>query len=254
MSDKKQQLTLLVPAAARAAHSELLDALGTENRPAQWMDFMDAVTRLLPEVLSSGRPTAEAIRRCAIGQLGFASWAAMIEAPTSAGGLGWSFSAWKAWRRAWTTVKSHPWLRDEAMTSSEINTLSQQVKKTGSEFPASAEALEDWKNAQEASREAERLESVKVLKKNLDAALAALQKAETALSISTESVKKLRQERDDALLKIEKQAETIGTLKNQKSAAEKNRDEWHKKATTPPPAKPRLSRWQLFLNWIFGRS
>ena len=53
-----QQLSFLIPASARNAHAELLAALGTEANPAQWMAFMQAVTRLLPDVLSAGRPTA----------------------------------------------------------------------------------------------------------------------------------------------------------------------------------------------------
>lgn len=31
----------------------------------------------------------------------------MINAPIAEGGLGWNFSAWKAWRRAWAFVDPH---------------------------------------------------------------------------------------------------------------------------------------------------
>ncbi|MNR19880.1 hypothetical protein D3C85_1366950 [compost metagenome] len=34
------QISLLIPAAASSAHAELLSALGTENNPGQWMEFM----------------------------------------------------------------------------------------------------------------------------------------------------------------------------------------------------------------------
>jgi len=136
------QISLLIPASATSAHAELLRALGTENNPGQWMQFMQTVTRLLPDVLSSGRPTKEAINRSPIGQLGFASWQAMIEAPTDVSGLGWNFSAWKAWRRAWAVVQEQPWLLDQEITSSELNTLANDLRRDGIKFPSSAVALE----------------------------------------------------------------------------------------------------------------
>ncbi len=55
--------TQLIPAAARQAHSDLVEALGSETNPAQCMDFMETVTRLLPDVLSVGRPSKDAIQR-----------------------------------------------------------------------------------------------------------------------------------------------------------------------------------------------
>lgn len=167
MKKQEHQLTLLVPPSARTAHAELVAALGTENRPDQWMTFMEAVTRLLPDVLSSGRPTTEAIERCAIGQLGFKSWTAMIEAPVDAGGLGWNASAWKAWRRAWATVQANPWLRDAALSSSEVNTLAQEHKD---EFPSSLEALEGLKKERKEMGEKRRTESVAALKLKVEAA------------------------------------------------------------------------------------
>ena len=124
-------VTSLVPVGAQIALTELIAALGTENNPAQWMIFMQAVTKHLPEVLSSGRPTKEAIQRCAIGQLGFNSWAEMIESPN---GLNWNISGWKAYRRSWSIVENNEWLLNEKYSCSELYQLSITFKKTGNEF------------------------------------------------------------------------------------------------------------------------
>lgn len=242
----EHQMTLLVPPAARSAHAELLAALGTESNPSQWMDFMDAVTRLLPDVLSSGRPTKESIQRCAIGQLGFTSWQAMIEAPTDTNGLGWNFSAWKAWRRAWSTVEAHPWLRQEAMTSSEVNTLAQDCKRNDEPFPSSADELEALKKGRKSAQDAKRTESVQALTQRAEVAEKAAQEATAALAV-------VRQQLDAALVKIEEQAQAIGALKTEKATAEEGRDLWKKKAQAPKPTEPALTRWQHFAAFVLGR-
>ena len=134
-------VTSLIPASAELALSELIAALGTENNPAQWMVFMQAVTKHLPDVLSSGRPTKEAIQRCAIGQLGFNSWAEMIESPN---GLNWNISGWKAYRRSWSIVENNNWLLNENYSCSELNQLSINFKKANLEFPKSPEELKNF--------------------------------------------------------------------------------------------------------------
>ncbi|HDX8413128.1 TPA: hypothetical protein RQN10_004370 [Aeromonas dhakensis] len=154
-----------IPSAASIAHDELLAALGTENNPAQWMIFMEAVTRLLPAVLSSGRPSRETIERCAIGQLGFKSWKEMIEAPINDGGLGWNISAWKSWRRAWAVIEAHPWLRNEPLTSSEVIQLSLKVKEAANSdvrdsiipdwFPENMAEAEQFLSARRAENKAQ---------------------------------------------------------------------------------------------------
>lgn len=149
----EQQLSMLVPASARMAQTDLLEALGTENNAAQWMTFMDTVTRLLPEVLAVGRPSKDLIARCFIGQLGFSSWQAMIEAPTDAGGLGWNFSAWKAWRRAWSVVQAYPWLRHSGFSSSRVNNMSNNYRRWGYPFPESAEAFQQLQDEADQKRE-----------------------------------------------------------------------------------------------------
>ncbi len=259
-----QQLTLLIPQAARSAHAELLAALGTENAPGQWMTFMDTVTRLLPDVLSSGRPTTEAIQRCAIGQLGFSSWTSMIEAPTDANGLGWNVSAWKAWRRAWAVVQVHPWLRDQPLTSSEVNTLAQDAKREGVAFPASPEELDAFRQGRKDAQETRRAESLQGLAERLEAAEKAAQEGTaraTALAAQLEAANARARELEDAAkaandnaakaealaaqleqatARIEELAKEAGQLGKSLKDALKERDRWKSEAGKPAPALTRL--------------
>lgn len=195
-------MTALTPAAQ--ARAELIKALGIEDG-AKWLDFMQAVTRLLPDVLSVGRPSADAIRRSLIGQFGFTSWAEMIEAPLDAGGLGWNLSAWKAWRRAWAVVQEHPWLLGAGLSSSEVNTLAQECKREGLAFPRSAEALETLRKARRSAQETRKDESLQGLTQRANRAEKAAQEAQDALLLARADVNALRaqltvaQERNEAL-------------------------------------------------------
>lgn len=122
---------------ARDGYNELLSALGTENVPDQWMQFMEAVEKHLPVMSGSGRPTKQDIERSLIGQLGFASWVDLVETPVTQGGLGWSINTWKLWVKAWKQVKSHFYLRQSGYTASMIMKLSGQFDP----FPVDAAAL-----------------------------------------------------------------------------------------------------------------
>ena len=230
--------TTLIPAAATSAHAELLRALGTENNPGQWMLFMQAVTRLLPDVLSSGRPTKEAINRCAIGQLGFSSWQAMIEAPTDISGLGWNFSQWKAWRRAWSVVQEHQWLLDEEMTSSELNTLANDLRRDGLQFPGSAGDLETIRKGRKEAQGARRAESIEGLTKRAEEAEKAAQAASAQVGSLTDQLAQVQTQLTTALGQIAEQAEVIGTLKAEKSQAEIDRDKWKAQAQAKPKPAP----------------
>lgn len=152
----EHQLPLIAPETAEKARTELLSALQVADNPAAWMDFMESVTRLLPEILSPGRPSTDAIKRSPIGQLGFRSWQAMIEAPADAHGLAWNFSQWKAWRRAWATVQANPWLRNQPLSSSEVNTLANEFKP----FPESLEAIQALRHAKAATTEQKRADTL----------------------------------------------------------------------------------------------
>jgi hypothetical protein len=202
------------------------------------MEFMQAVTRLLPDVLSSGRPTKDAINRSAIGQLGFASWQAMIEAPTDHGGLGWNFSAWKAWRRGWTVVQANPWLLDQPMTSAELNSLANDLRRDGIEFPSSAGELEAIRKGRKGALEARRAESIEALTKRAEEAEKAVQTASTQVRSLTDQLAQVQTQLATTLGQVAEQAEAIGTLKAEKSQLEADRDEWKNKAQAKPKPAP----------------
>jgi hypothetical protein len=276
----------LIPRSARTAHAALVTALGTENNPRQWMLFMQAVTRLLPDVLSSGRPSRETINHSPIGQLGFASWQEMIEAPTETNGLAWNFSAWKAWRRAWGTVEKHPWLMytEHGYTSSEVNTMAIEAKRDGVDFPATAIDLDDRLNGRQAAKDARRAETTQGLTQRAEAAETALAEANGRLQtitiqaqLSAERERELLDlvkagaERERGLIEevaglkaqlagIEKDqktvaalAETIGTLKAEVVTLTKDRDTWKTKAQAKPKPPEKVGLWTRLVAVFRGR-
>lgn len=244
-----QQLSFLIPASARNAHAELLAALGTEANPAQWMAFMQAVTRLLPDVLSAGRPTAEAIKRSAIGQLGFSSWAAMIEAPTDAGGLGWNVSAWKAWRRAWAVVQVQPWMQAEPLTSSEVNTIAADVKRAGVPFPGSLQELEAFRASSREAAEQRKTDAAQAQRERADRAEALAAELRTQLAAATGRAEALAEQQagqearaQELARQLGQQAQEIEQLKQDLATARKPR---------PKPAP--LTRWQHLRAALLGQ-
>lgn len=264
---------------ASSAHEELVSRLREADDPAAWMSFMESVTRLLPDVLSTGRPSAEAIKNSIIGGLGFASWSEMIEAPIDQGGLGWNLSAWKAWRRAWAVVQQHPWLRSQSFTSSEINTLANDLKRAGADFPGSLDELEAIKSTRQKASQESKESALRALTaqakqyekeaREAQAAVAALQQqlagtaereraaAETigALRAQVESLKNrpqdesqavitvLRQQLDDAAERERISAEIIGALKTQVESLQD-------RSLPEPPEK--LTRWQHLRAFLTG--
>lgn len=241
----EHQLSLLIPKAAQEARAELIDALKAAENPAAWMIFMEVVTRLMPEVLSPGRPSAEIIQRSVIGQLGFKSWAEMIEAPN---GLAWNVSGWKAWRRAWAVVQEHPWLRAQPLTSSEVNTLA----RTFTPFPVTAQELEKRQEEQKTTAEQSKNESLTDLKAEVAArgeVIGALTRQCTeAMEINNEMARELgslqaqlqesKRQIDISGAEIERLRLVVDDLRG----------------SSPPTPKPEtLTRWQHFLRSLgFG--
>lgn len=248
----ENQIPLLIPETAKKAHSELLSALGTEANPSQWMDFMEAVTRLLPAVLSVGRPTAEAINRSPIGQLGFRSWQAMIEAPAHSNGLGWNIHSWKAWRRAWVAVQAYPWLRTQPMTANEVSTLVADVKRAGMPFPQSAEEARLFQELMRAESEARRANSAQAIQERITAAEFAvtdlrqqLAAANARALLLTEQLASAQTRADELAPQVGQQKEQIEELKRQLATAQKTK-------LKAEPA-PTLTRWQHLLAALTGR-
>lgn len=228
----EHQLPLIAPETAEKARTELLSALQVADNPAAWMDFMEAVTRLLPDILSPGRPSTDAINRSPIGQLGFKSWQAMIEAPADAHGLAWNFSAWKAWRRAWATVQANPWLRSQSLSSSEINTLANEFKP----FPGSLEELQQLRQAKVTTTEQKRSDTLAEAQRALIEVGGRLKVLEEQLHQEREANAGLSSETGRLQAEIVQLQAELGMLR----AA---------KAPTPPV---KLSRFQHFCAFLLG--
>lgn len=245
---REHQLHLLIPQAAQDARDELTRALRAADNPAAWMTFMQVVTRLLPDVLSSGRPSKEAIQRCAIGQLGFTSWQAMIEAPEDLNGLAWNFSGWKAWRRAWAVVEAHPWLLGQPMTASEINTISQEAKRAGRDFPGSMAELDAMRDAARGASEQAKAANVAALTQRAE-------DAENAAREALAAAAALRQQLAESASHQRALSEEVGVLKGQLSLAVIEIDRLNRLQVVPEqgtsPAAPeqpsRRGWWQRLL-------
>jgi hypothetical protein len=226
----EHQLPLIAPETAEKARTELLSALHVADNPAAWMDFMESVTRLLPEILSPGRPSTDAIKRSPIGQLGFKSWQAMIEAPADAHGLAWNFSQWKAWRRAWATVQANPWLRSQPLSSSEINNIAIEFKP----FPESLEALQALRQAKVATTEQKRADTLAEVQRALIEAGGRLKVLEEQLHQEREANTQLSSEAGRLRGEVEQLQAQLNVLRE-----------------TPAPSV-KLSRFQHFCAFLFG--
>lgn len=229
----KNEVQLLIPSSARTAHDELFKTLRDADNPSAWMTFMETVTRLLPDVLSSGRPSKDSIQKSAIGQLGFNSWQEMIEAPADQNGLAWNISAWKAWRRAWATVQSNPWLRNENLTSSEVNTLANEFKS--SDFPDSMEKYEALKKERKELAEKRRTDTVAALKLKTE-------EAEKKVIQAQATIVALENQLQNARTEFRKQGEIMADLKNQLTEAQTEAQK--------PPVE--LTRWEHLKAFLIG--
>lgn len=164
---------------ARQVHAALVDALGTETNPAQWMHFMRTVRDQLPDVLSRGRPSKAAIQASPIGALGFTTWREMAEAPIDQGGLSLPWSTWRQWSRAWSVIQEHPNLENAPLTAAEVNRLFTEAQSAGEPMPDDIRGIEAFKERQKAKKEAARTETHTAMKERLAA-------LETDLRVSRE--------------------------------------------------------------------
>lgn len=155
--------------AAQRIRSELVAALGSENVPNQWMHFMAMVRRHLPEVLSRGRPSRQAIEASVIGALGFTTWRELLEAPLDQGGLALSWSTWRQWSRAWAVISERPALQGQPLTAAEVNRLASQAKTEGLAFPSDPEALGVLEEMLAQRREAARAETQQGMRERIEA-------------------------------------------------------------------------------------
>lgn len=223
-------ISLLITPDAKAARSDLLAALGSENNPAQWMDFMDTVRSHLPDVLSRGRPSSDAIKKSLIGKFGFTTWRQMVEAPTDQYGLGWSWSAWRQWSRAWKIIEDHPALRNVQITAAQTNKLAELVKAENVQFPESEAELNRFREQLDADR-------IERKEKDKAAEAAKLQNLESEIA---ELKAKFRR-------KIAEDQQIIRRVEGERDEARRSVDLLQKRLENrPAPVPEKLSRWQHF--------
>jgi hypothetical protein len=248
-----QQISWLTPREAQEARAELLEALGTENNPAQWMAFMEAVTKRLPDVLSTGRPSIEAIKRSVIGQLGFTSWKTMIEAPAADGGLSWNWSAWVAWRRAWKIIQTWPYLQELPLTAAQINRVHQASKNGPEGFPVNAKALEDWEENQRLERQEQRTVSIENLKNRIQELEALVQERTHSLDKTKTKAENLESQAQATNAMLSKRNQEIGKLQAQTENVESKLKRLEKKtqqdAQTLEKTKKIAKRYQDMSRW-----
>lgn len=174
---------------AEAIRAELLAAVGTENVPNQWAIFMQTVRQRMPDVLGRGRPTQEAIQRSPIGQLGFSSWRAMVDAPTEEGGLGLGWSRWREWSRAWKAISDAPELVDAPITAAEVNRVVQQAKADDEPIPMTWAEWEAFKERHAEAKAERRAQSVAALEERVT-------ELEKELAAATAAAHRYREEAD----------------------------------------------------------
>lgn len=163
----------------------LREVLGAESA-GRWLVFMDQIQSYLPFLLgSAGRPSKEDIDSSVIGTAGFHSWTEMVESSPTYGGLGWSIDSWKAWKRAYAVVQEHDYLREMNLTSSEINTLSREIKP----FPKSKEDFEAVRASRREGLEASRNNAVASLKRQLTASQGEVSTLKTKVETLTDQLK-----------------------------------------------------------------
>lgn len=144
--------------------NKLVDLLGSESGN-RWIEFMDEIKKELSQILRKGKPRKEDIEASIIGRSGFKSWAEMVNAPAEAGGLSWNLATFDSWRRAYSLVEAHPFLREYEFSASQINTFYRETKP---DFPNSQESLDTFLAARSDSQESLRLNSLKDAQKRAD--------------------------------------------------------------------------------------
>lgn len=202
---------------ARRVHAALVDALGTETNPAQWMTFMRTVREHLPDVLSKGRPSKSAIEASPIGALGFSSWRAMCEAPLEDGGLGLSWSTWRQWSRAWAVVLRCHRLQHAPLTAAEVNRIAAEAKAAGERMPHDMAAIEAFQERQAERKAAARAETQTAMKEKVEALEADLTATREELARTTGVASELRQQIETAQNRHEKTQQALERAEREKA-------------------------------------
>lgn len=185
---------------------DLREALGAESA-GKWLEFMDRIESSLPFLLgSAGRPTKEQIDSSVIGRAGFDSWTQMVEYSPAYGGLGWSIDSWKAWKRAYSVVQEHEYLRSLGMTASEINTTARTCKP----FPPSEIELRAFQEGRKKDLQENRGNSIAALQSQVSALSKDRQEAMLHLATSRASEIELKTELEASRSSLLKAQSAIG--------------------------------------------
>ena len=241
-------VTKLLPENTKAAHNEILAALGSENNPSQWMTFCEVIDQHIPELKTKGRLSNKDVNSSLIGKLGFSSFKEYLETPTDKGGLGWSSGGWNAYRRAWNIVEEYPYLRELDIKSGWLNAFANKLRKADIEFPATLEeynSIQDSIAEERASNKDAKLDDqAKLITQLEDTQLEFKFKLATAqeqLSNANAKIEMFDSITEKHLNKIEQQAQEISELKNQLAKKPKTKE-----------VKVELTRLEAFMVFIRG--
>jgi hypothetical protein len=107
-----------------------------------WIEFMDKVGQYLgPIVRAAGKPSKAELAKTMVGALGFKSWREMIEADLLVGGLGWKFSTYQQWRKAYAVVNDIEGMREQKLTPAEIIRKVKFIKDAEIDMPEDADGF-----------------------------------------------------------------------------------------------------------------
>jgi hypothetical protein len=104
-------------------------------RETNWLDFMDCIYDEFSFLSHRGKPTKKIIDDAFDGS----DFTSMSEFVSAENGLNWNMSGWNSWKRAYKNIKEVSYLRDTNLTSSQINTIAKELKKSKKDFPESLE-------------------------------------------------------------------------------------------------------------------
>lgn len=97
-----------------------------QNRTDGWIEVMDYCCEQVPFLMKKGRPSEQELKESLVGQLGFDSWESFIFHH------GLKINTWRNWRKAYSVVLKHEYLRELKPSRSTIIKTWARLK---SEFP-----------------------------------------------------------------------------------------------------------------------
>ena len=86
---------------AKNIHKRLTRLLANEVDNSLWVTFVEMAIEHLPQLndKSGGRIPLAIIENSFVGELGFTSWGEYLQTTTKKGGLGWTLTGWKRYKK-----------------------------------------------------------------------------------------------------------------------------------------------------------